>query len=441
MRDVAFTPSHQQPDLPEHDQGQTQLLLRRKLLHQAQEAHEPARHNPLTGNNLLNGQVNRGRSEASRETQVTGTSVFDDLAGVKPKSVKQKELKQRLKTTVNQRRQQTQRRQTTRIQVNLEDDDEPIKEAATRTVVNLRERGRESLEQDLEQEFDPLQRFALLDNALREVDRQDLSVTEKEELKDQLDGMLKDLMTKHRSEIRRGMKSAEDIEAAVQAMTPGANTASLRELRFMYGAKGTGVFDSPLSPLAMAKALQQRFGADNFTSGLNSLRSKMSGEMRAEHKKSQTPRFWLCMSDANAFTAVQSTFAISTELRRELVEKANVLPKATPASMTVSLLSIVDAGKSKVGSLVSQIYDVNKDNDPVRKAQVYTQVSLAIRRLPTSLWPNDKMGQRLDLIDELSKQVVGSYKGMPMPELAVERKEREWRAELESKKPGAAPAA
>jgi hypothetical protein len=444
MRDVAFNPAQPQPELPHQDPAVQKHLYQQKqfLLHQQQnavlqdrlDAAQVANNVPLAGTaaNAAKGASEGGDvAAADGETEVTGTSVFDDLAGVKPHKFKRKELKQRLQTTVQQRRSPQQRKVPPRINVNPDDDDDmPIRHAATSAVSRLREDGRDALERDLENELDPLQRYALLHNAMREVDEQNLPALEKEELKEQLNGMLDKLMKEHRSEIRQGMKSAEDIEAAVRAMAGGPKPASLRELRFLYGAKGKGVFDSPLSPLAMAKALQERFGGDSFTSGLNSLRSKMSGELRAEHKKSQSPRFWLCMSDASAFNMVQSTHAIAVELRRDLVAKAQVLPKVNPAAITVSLLSVVEAGKSKVNSMVAQICDA-KDSDPVKKALVYAQVAHAIKMLPLALWALDKQSQRLDLIDELVKQVVGTYGSMPMPELSVERKERQLLAEIE----------
>lgn len=423
MRDYAFHPAVTQPVLPHLDNRHDQP--------QPSQANEVAPQQAQPQSTQA-----KTRADTPAGTQLTGTVMFDDeRGGVQHHAPKQKDLKQRLKTTVQQRSRSAKRKSMTRINLNPDDDDEPIREEAANTVSRLRKDGREAVEKDLSEEFDPLQRYALLHNAMCEVDEQDLPQTEKEDLKEQLQGMLNDLMNTHRTEIRKGLKDAHEIEAAMQMMAGGsaANPASLRELRFLYGAKGQGVFDSPLSPLAMAKALQQRFGATNFSSALGSLRSKMAHELRVEDHKSLNPRFWLCMSDASAFNAVQSAYAIAAELRRDLVEKAHVLPRASEAAISVGILTMVESGKSKINVLVSQVYD-GKDGDPATRGRVYQQVMQAVKRLPHTMWPLDKLNVRLDLIDELSKQCVSAYGNMPMPELAVERMERQWRADLDAQK-------
>jgi hypothetical protein len=40
----------------------------------------------------------------------------------------------------------------------------------------------------------------------------------------------------------------------------------------------------------------------------------------------------------------------------------------------------------------------------------------------------------LDVIDELNKQIGGAYRGMPLLETSVERRERQWRATWEEGK-------
>jgi hypothetical protein len=426
MRDVSFNPNiaQPQPQAPHYDQQSVPTNPRQGAQGVVPQA--------LAG---VMQAFGKSRAEGMGSTQITGLPIFDDLAGVKPEDstrAKHKTLRERKQTTVQQRSRNAQRKSMTRINLNPEEDDEPIRDAATKTVSRLREKGRQGLEEELEGEYDPLQRYALLHNALTEVKEQDLPPKEKEELKDQLNGMMSDLMAKHRDQIRKGMKDQKEITAAVQAMA-GGGSASLRELRFLYGAKGTGVFDSPLTPLAMAKALHERFGADNFNSGMASLRTKMSSEFHVDAQKGMNPRFWLCMTDASAFNAVQSTYAIAAELRRDLVEKANIMPRSTHATVTVSLLGVVDAGKSKVSSLVTQIHDF-KDTDSVMKGRVYEQILLAIRKLPTTLWAHDKLSQRLEVLEDLSKQIGVAYRGMPTLETGVERAERKWREDWFDKK-------
>jgi hypothetical protein len=392
--------------------------------------------NPLTqqmmGSVLAN--IPKGRAEAAGTMQLTGTMVFDDIAGVKQEDHTKKQaktLRQRQQTTVQQRNRNAQRKSVRSAALTLDDHDAPIKDASSSTLAALRGKGREQTEEDLEREYnDPLQRYSLLHNTLSELEDRDMPAAEKEELKEHLNGMLSDLVAKHRDAIRKGLRDQTEVAASMQAMA--GNNASLREIRFLYGAKGAGVFDSPLSPLAMAKALHERFGADNFTSGMGGLRTRMSTEFHAEPEKGMNPRFWLCMTDAAAFNAVQSTHAIAGELRRDLIEKAHVMPKASNAAVTVSLLGVVDAGKSKVNSLVSQIYDLN-EADPVQKGRVYEQVLLAVRKLPHSFWPQEKLAQRMEVVEDLLKQVGVAYRGMPTLETGVERHERQWRESWDKK--------
>jgi hypothetical protein len=380
----------------------------------------------------------RSRSDAAANARLTNLLEFEETAGSSTPNFKKKELRHRLKVVVHQRSRDSRdprRRQLTPIRLNPEEDDEPVLIAASNTVDKMMMSGRDVLERELDNEYDPLQRYALLHNAMCEVDKKDLPQAKKEELKTEFNGMLDDLMHKHRDEIRKGLKDAQELEAAMQAMAGGTDMhpASLRELRFLYGAKGTGELDSPLSPLAMARALQQKFGAENFSSALYSLRTKMATEFRADDRKDMNPRLWLCMSDAAAFNSVQSTFAIATDLRRNLIERAQVMPRTSHASMSVSLLGIVESGKSKVSPFVTQIFDA-KDADAATKGRVYAQIQHAIRELPTTMWPHDKPSQRMDVLDELGKNIKGAYKIMPALETSAEIREKEWRIALGAEK-------
>ncbi|RZI42198.1 hypothetical protein EGT07_13315 [Herbaspirillum sp. HC18] len=380
------------------------------------------------------------RADGATGVELISVPDFLNAAGVSPHQTShhgqmRRRLHERLmKQTVQSRSRNAQRKATQRISLNQDDEDDyPIRDAASKTISSLRVSGKKSLQEQLESEYDPLQNYALLHNALCELEEQELPLSEKEDLKEDLTSMLNDLMKKHRDEIRKGLKDAQELETAVNAMArgPDFSAVSLRELRFMYGAKGPGYMDSPLSPQAMAKALQQKFGSANFSSALTSLQGRMSSEFRTNPQKSLTPRLWLCMSDASAFNAVRSTFAIAGDLRRDLIEKAHVLPRTSPASMTISMLSIVEGGKSKVNSFIFQLYD-HKSADANTKGRVYTELLQSFKKLPTTLWPQERTG-RMELMEELRKQVLESYRGMPMVETSVERHEREWRAALSAK--------
>jgi hypothetical protein len=427
MRDVAFNPNlfQQQPlPVPTNPKPGTDPLAPRM----SPDGMQPG--------------VPKGRMEAMGQTQVTGQSVFDDLAGVKPedhKKAKQKSLDERRQTSVQQRSRNAQRKTMTRLNLNPDEDDSPIREVASDAVSTMRGKGRKGLQEEFDGKgYDPLQQYAVLHNAMCDVQEKSLPPKEKEVLRDQLNQMMSDLMVTHRDQIRQGLKDSHAIDAAMQAMAGGTRDrpASLRELRFLYGAKGKGVFDSPISALAMTKALKEKFGPDNFVSGMASLQSRMSTEFRRDPQKGTTPRLILCMSDANAFVSVATTHKIATELRRDLIDKANVIPRASNVALTESLLSVAEQGKPKLNSLVNQIKDI-KDEHPVMQARVQEQVLHAIRKLPSPLWSQEKLV--LDVIDELNKQIGGAYQGMPLLETSVERRERQWRATWDEEK-GRSPA-
>jgi hypothetical protein len=317
-----------------------------------------------------------------------------------------------------------------------EEDEERLNLAASDTVSKLRTAGRWSLEQEHREKYDPLERFALLHTAKLHIDKEDLPESEKEKLKTNLNDMLADLWQQHHDEIRKGLKNVEELEAAVDSMGAAANIqpASMRELRFLYGVKGPNSFDSPLSPMNMAKVLLRKFGSNAFGSAFTELRSKMSRQLSTVQPERYTPRFWLSSNDATAFNTVQSTFAIARKLNMDLRQHAKVEPHASDAYTTISVLGMVEAGKAKVHSMVAQVYDT-RQADPIVKGRVYQQVAVAVRSLPLPMWP--QMQQRIELLDEVQKQVTSARKGlMPANQTLEEKREKEWREALRANRGG-----
>jgi hypothetical protein len=310
-----------------------------------------------------------------------------------------------------------------------EEDEERLTKAASDTISKLRTSGRQVLEQEHNEKYDPLERFALLHTAKLQIENEDLPEPEKEKLKASLNEMLTDLWGYHQDEIRKGLKNVENLEAAIDSMGAAANMhpASRRELRFLYGVKGTGDFDSPLSPMNMAKVLLRKFGSTAFGSAFTELRTKMSVELSIVQPERYVPRFWLSSSDASAFNTVQSTFAIARKMNMDLRQHAKIEPQASDAHATITVLGIAEAGKAKVHGLVAQIYDTRQLGSVV-KGRVYKQVGVAVRSLPIPMWSQGQ--QRMEVLDELDKQVIGGNTGrMPSHSTVAERCEMACRIE------------
>jgi hypothetical protein len=138
--------------------------------------------------------------------------------------------------------------------------------------------------------------------------------------------------------------------------------------------------------------------------------------------------YWLTMSDASAFTVVQSCIRVATELRRDLADKAEVLSTHHPVDIAVILLSAAELswGKGKGTQLAGQIVNLDKCG-AVRKATAYKIIRQAISQLPLTLWGPEKMSSRRELLDELEKNAFGAMAEVPLLTTKAEKREQEWR--------------
>jgi hypothetical protein len=50
------------------------------------------------------------------------------------------------------------------------------------------------------------------------------------------------------------------------------------------------------------------------------------------------------------------------------------------------------------------------------------------------MWPHDKPPQRMDLFDELGKNIKRAYKAMPALETSAEKRKNKWRTALDADK-------
>lgn len=153
----------------------------------------------------------------------------------------------------------------------------------------------------------------------------------------------------------------------------------------------------------------------------------MKSDLRQNPQRSMG-RYWLTMSDASAFTLVNSSFSIAEGLRRDLAEKNQILSKESAVEMAVTLLTAAEAGwgKGKVPQLVAKIVELKKQNS-VRKSAVYILIRDAMACLPLTLWSSDKLPARRELLEELSRHANIAQAELPLLPTYEEQREQQWR--------------
>lgn len=121
---------------------------------------------------------------------------------------------------------------------------------------------------------EPLQQYHVLFEAFHALENEDLPPRKKKAMRRTLDGMMSELVQKHPHELRKALQESDELVSAVDAMSEDMPT-SVRDLRFLIGAKARGNMDTPLTPLTMLKALIRNFGADKCVQAMGTLRSRM----------------------------------------------------------------------------------------------------------------------------------------------------------------------
>ncbi|MFC7518741.1 hypothetical protein ACFQUU_27390 [Herbaspirillum sp. GCM10030257] len=391
------------------------------------------------------------------QVQVTGLPIFHVLAGVlekeehddHPADKRGKQVQGNVKT-LSHRLPTTQRRQSKKdekkavsaaaVHMGKGDDEEEefLHRAASNTLEILRTQGWLSFRSLLSTKYqDPLERYALLHGIMTEVAKDDSAPVS---VRHTLKVMKSELLLKHGEALRNGLAGRDAMQSALDLMSAntGIAPASIHELRNLYGAKGNGKSDAPLTAYTLAKVLQNKFGAEYFSGALADLRQKMAIDLMPDINRSrqrlQPPYLWLTLSDAAAFNSVQSSFGIACDLRRDLTEKALVMPKASHATIAVALLGIAESGgKGKGSILVNQIVDT-RNLDSLQQAAVSRTIGGAVRKLPLTMWPADKLPQRAELIAELDEMVIVGHKDIQTWQKRAEDKEQQWLAQLAEKK-------
>jgi hypothetical protein len=135
----------------------------------------------------------------------------------------------------------------------------------------------------------------------------------------------------------------------------------------------------------------------------------------------------LAISDAVAFTSVQSCMSIATALRRDLADRAQVLSAQHTVDIAIALISAAELtwGRGKSSQLVGMIVNVSS-LDAFRRATVYKLIREAIGKLPLSLW-GDRVTSRKEMIEELEKHTFSAHAELPVFPSKLEKREEEWR--------------
>ncbi len=159
------------------------------------------------------------------------------------------------------------------------DDEDKFLSLVSDTLEMLKENngrdGQKEIEEMLSKEFDPLQHYHVLYEAIEKLENDVHFKGRKISLKNSLNAMMSNLMDKYPHELRRALQETDDLVGSIEAMSGDESGVSIRNLRFLIGAKKKGNFDSPLTPLIMLKALIKNFGKDKCVHAMNSLRSRM----------------------------------------------------------------------------------------------------------------------------------------------------------------------
>jgi len=277
--------------------------------------------------------------------------------------------------------------------------------ACVEAVERLVKEGRSSLEHDLASRYDALERYAVLGGLRKQIVESDRPQEEKQELLADVDELVTVLMNAHKEEIEAGEMVAEQVETVLEMLESwNFDERSTRELRHMLGAKAQGVRDAMLTPLGLAKAMQEQFGPVNFTSALQALRKKFSAGMRG-FKPRSLPQLWISLSDVASFTAVQNGFWVACDLKRNLSEQAGIIAPVDHAVLTVALLQL--PGAADVAHILAMLGSPDKLNAG-QKDKLLRLLRQAVASLPTTLWEQEMQPKRLQLLEDLRRAMIAN---------------------------------
>ncbi len=337
------------------------------------------------------------------------------------------------------RRSSSEKSSSTAGEVSIFDDEEeafPYRVAAKNTLDSMMQddsqKNREEIMEALAKIHEPLQQYTVLFGAMKEIEkRDDVSPEKKQALKNTFNEMMTGLVNRDRSGIRKGL--CEGAESSPVAARIDATLASrglsvgLRDLRFKIGAVAKGGVDEELTAMVMVKTLLKNVGAAYAEEALDSVCSRLMPGLRT-FSAIKEAAYRLTISDAITFSIARTGFKIARDFKRDLVDKAGLLCRLHHVEAAVILFTAAEQGwgKGKAIWLVNHLVDL-KNAPPLTRAKVYAVVRNTTNMLPVMTWPPDKQSNRIDLLEDMDRQVFSAHAEIPPLTTKAERKESEWR--------------
>jgi hypothetical protein len=298
--------------------------------------------------------------------------------------------------------------------------------------------GNSDITAELEDRYDPLERYQLYEQALSMLDDSGKDSPAQKRIREQLDALKSGLESQYGDAISNGVAATADMDEALAGMEDAGklqemNAGTVDDLRAFYGGKGGGRQVSALRSRDMLAKMRETYGDDKVQEALSDLRSKLLGNLSSRDPNNLQPRatgakLWLSLEDAAAFRAVQSSFAASHDLRTSFGE-IGVRPLLTEAAMADSLMALPEAGKVRANGLINEMADF-KSLWAIRRAQLYAAIRRSIADLPLTMWPEEKSA-RNDILADLDSQSITSYIEVPVQSTREQKREQKMREELE----------
>jgi hypothetical protein len=284
-----------------------------------------------------------------------------------------------------------------------QDEDDVLGREAGNVLKRLRNGDQSGLEQNLSEQYDPLERYRILQEALKQLDEEARSDEDKAPPRRQIKRLLGELDKENGQAIREGLEATGDMHALLQSL----GEASVTAVRGWFGTAAQGKNHAPLTPVDLAVRLKETFGAGQFSGALSRLGQAVSRQLSGRrHRVAGEPPL-MALTDARAFVAVRSCHAKAQELMRELAEiNVSVRGRQGPVELAITLMRMAGGGKDQAVNLTGSIVDWEK-MPPRRQSRVWAILRKVVLELPPSLWPQDagvKAAVMAEFSDRLREQ-------------------------------------
>ncbi|WP_151633696.1 hypothetical protein [Noviherbaspirillum aerium] len=381
-------------------------------------------------------------AEALGAMQLTSLAAFHELAGMPhgrdPAARTARQPQQQMNTPAPSQRGGTPSRGASRPRGSAEpqqasaakaeqDEGGILGREAGNILKRIRNGDQSDLEQNLRDQYDPLERYRLLQEALKQLDDEARSDEDKTPPRRQIQRLLDDLDKRHGREIREGLEATGDMHALLQSL----GDASVNTVRGWFGTPAQGKVHAPLTPIDLAVRLKDAFGAGQCSDALTRLGQIVAKPLSARNHRAAGEPPLMALSDTRAFTTVRSCHAKALELKRQLAEiNVTVRNRQEPMELAVTLMIMAASGKDQVANLAGSIIDFGGLSTR-QNSRAWGCLRRVLSDLPLSLWPQDagvKAGVMASIDDRLREQdAMSPRKAVP----EAEKREAELRAQSE----------